>query len=59
MECISLKRKRTTFIASDVEILSECYKQHEEILDNKKTNGITPRMKSKVSKFNEDHAQNK
>lgn len=43
-----VKRQRTTFIETDVQLLLACVQNHQNTLENKKTNGITPAMKRKV-----------
>jgi Myb/SANT-like DNA-binding domain len=43
------KKSRTSFSDSDFQILIQCVKKHQNVLENKKTNGITPAMKKKVS----------
>ena len=43
------KLKRGVFSETDTELLVECVKKHSKVLNNKKTNGITPGMKSKVN----------
>jgi hypothetical protein len=45
---LDLKRKRVTFIETDTQLLIECVQFHNSVINNKKTNGITPLMKSKV-----------
>jgi len=42
------KRKRTHFGETDTKLLVECIKKREDVLNNRKTNGITPAMKNKA-----------
>lgn len=43
------KIKRAVFVPTDVKLLLECAKNQAHIIENKKTNKITPEMKRKVS----------
>lgn len=42
------KRKREAFATSDIELLTEITKKFSKIVNNSKTNGITPKMKTEV-----------
>ena len=42
------KEKRVIFIESDAALLVELVKKHANVLQNSKTNAITPKMKSEV-----------
>jgi hypothetical protein len=44
------KPKRVVFITTDVQLLLDCVKNPSNILENKKTNNLTPAMKKNERK---------